>query len=214
MARVTPVDAERRPLGRRSVAREAESGQPVPRGEPGDSLECCLAHEVALVHPNGPLHAELRRSRVEVGVLTDENVALLQPEHPEGFQAVWNETEVRACLEEGVPESDGIVPRMVELEAELAGETEPEDVARDGSDAGASVTKVRERVVRQGVIGQSSEKLASFRTGDVDRAAGVRHVGDLDLVVPGLGPVAQPCLGLLGAAGRERRDTSVRQQAG
>ena len=125
-----------------------------------------------------------------------------EAEHAQSLQAMREKAEVVTALEQRVPEAD--VARMVKLEAELPGEAESERHAVDAGDSNASMVEVGERVVRQLVVRQAREELARLGARDVDRGARVRHVRDPDLVLPRLGPVAKPRLGLPRSTGRER----------
>ena len=107
----------------------------------------------------------------------------------------------RAGVHQRPPQLDRPVDRVVQLERRLAGERQPHDVARHAGDVGVDVAEEPRRV-RQA---EAAEQLLGERPRDVDRGERHRPVDDVDAEAPRVDPVAEPHLGVRGAAGRERQ---------
>ena len=182
---------------RRAGHGEAEQAALV--GQVRGPLQRPLAEEVGLVHLDGPVHPDPPGRGVELGVLAHDDVALLQPQPEQGLQAVGPDAEVGARLEQGLPQLDRGVDAVVQLEAGLAGEGEPHEVAVDPRDGLVAVLEEAGRVVDA----EPAEELGRARPGDVDRPEGHRAVEDVHPQAPRLQPVPDPHLGRRRAAGGE-----------
>src|SRR5207245_7861104 len=93
-------------------------------------LERPFADEVVLVELRDPGHAGLEHVRLGIGVLADEDVHLLEPQDALWLEPERTDPEIRAVLEQGVPEVFAVRAREVQLVAELADEPDAQDQAR------------------------------------------------------------------------------------
>ena len=81
-----------------------------------------LADERRLVHRDRPPQPELGGMVVGQRVLAQVDVALLQPEHVQGVQAVRADSQIPARVHQRVPQLDAPRARVVQLERQLAHE--------------------------------------------------------------------------------------------
>src|SRR5215469_13241292 len=106
----------------RSVDR-LQPDQPGPAGAlPG---ELGLADEVVLVQLDRPVQPGAEAPGQAVGVLADDEVALLQPQDPLGLDAERGRAQVPAVLQQRLPDVQPVAGRDVQLVAHLAGEADP-----------------------------------------------------------------------------------------
>src|SRR5215218_11262779 len=98
-----------------------------------------LAREVILVQPDHASEAYIVGSREPVGVLTYDQVSLLEAQDALRLYAEWPYTEVRAALHERLPDVQPVGGRHVDLVAELAGEADAphETIVHAGDTSGA-----------------------------------------------------------------------------
>src|ERR687896_637458 len=87
----------------------------------GQALERTCARE-PLPRMHGPAESELGRRVVGQRVLTDVQVALLEPEHLQRVETVGHETERDALLHDRTPELRTARAGMVQLERDLSDE--------------------------------------------------------------------------------------------
>src|SRR5207244_8420046 len=75
------VDDDLTALRRDGAVRHLEADEPLAEAALPDVLERPLADEVVLLELDDPGHAGLERVRLGVGVLADDDVRFLEPEH-------------------------------------------------------------------------------------------------------------------------------------
>src|SRR5215211_5753041 len=173
-----------------------------------------LAREVVLVQPDHASEAYIVGSREPVGVLTYDQVSLLQAQDALRLYAEWPYTEVRAALHERLPDVQPVGGRHVDLVAELAGEADaPHKTVVHASDTSGADPHVGEGVRREvNALGQAQEQLAGLRSCDVDARVRRGHGGDVDLPpwMGGLQPVVDPLPRAGGAGGGRRHYVTLR----
>src|SRR4029079_17261055 len=150
LAHQAPAGAQRSALGRRSRG-ERHGDELALRLMRGRALEAALADEPGLFLPHGPAHVELRRRGVEVGVLADDDVALLKPPQTQLAHPVRADVQIAARLQQRVPELGAAVAGVVQLVRELAHEPQPDRAARNARDSQLAPAQVRERLVGERV---------------------------------------------------------------
>ena len=97
----------------------------------GGALERPPADEVLLlVELDDPRHRGAVGRRLRVGVLADEDVHLLQAQHPLRLEAERADAVLGARLQHRVPEVLAVRGRVVDLVADLADEADAQDQAR------------------------------------------------------------------------------------
>src|SRR6187549_60973 len=99
------------------------------------ALERRAADELGLLHLHRPGGADLGRGAVEIGVETDDEVPLLEPQQLQGVEAVGPQIPFGARGGESIPERRGLARRTVELDRELADEADSQSAAVDAGDA-------------------------------------------------------------------------------
>ena len=129
------VGQQLRALVRRPSAGESQRHQSAVDGQPGESVQCRPADEIGLAELDHRVESDLGRRRIEIGVLTDEDVALLQSEQFQCIEAVGHDMPRSLPRgEQRVPQLDAARPRVVQLEAQLADEPDAEGDARNAGD--------------------------------------------------------------------------------
>src|SRR5579864_3919287 len=146
-----------------------------------------------------PVEAEPPRRGVEVRVLTDDDVALLEPKRQERLESVRPNAQVLTKLEQVSPESDRSHDVVMELVGHFSSEAQPENATPHASDVGQPVPQVRRWIGDAGALEQPS----GVRSRDVDRAERPRLIEDADVGGYRLGPVPNPPLRLRSPAARE-----------
>ncbi len=95
------------------------------------------AEEVLLVLGDDPVHAEVDRRDRAVGVLADDDVALLGAQHVHRLGAVRRDAEALADIHQRFPNVPCLVAH-VDLVRELAGEADPHHARRHAGDEALS----------------------------------------------------------------------------
>ena len=133
-ADVAAVADDRRPFGGHGRADHLETCEDVARPALSGRGECVPPDEVGALALDQPAHRRTARIGQGVGVLADDGVLLLEPEHPLGLHAEGPDPGVRARRHQGVPQVRGLVGRDVELVGQLADEADAQDGRRDPGD--------------------------------------------------------------------------------
>src|SRR5690242_17264489 len=112
--------------------------------------ELGLAEEVFLVELDGPVQAGAEAAGQPVGILPDDEVALLQPQDALRLHPERRDPQVAAAVQQRLPDVQPVSGRDVQLVAELAGEPDPPQHApvHPGHPAGPYL-HVAERLVGQ-----------------------------------------------------------------
>src|SRR5690242_17583744 len=88
--------------------------------------KAALADEEPLIHLDRPVEVRFARRGKAVGVLPDNDVALLQPQDPLRLDAERTQARLLALLHNRIPDRSALGGRHVNLVAQLAHETDPE----------------------------------------------------------------------------------------
>ena len=96
--------------------------------------ERALADEIGLGLADRPGEADIVRRHRAVGLLADDDVALLGAQHVHRLGAVGRDAVCLAGLVERLPDGAAVARRHVDLEAELAGEADAEQPRRHAAD--------------------------------------------------------------------------------
>ncbi len=119
-----------------------------------------LAGEVVFVELDQRVEAGAGRLGQAVGVLAHDEVALLQPHDPLGFETERCDPEIGAGLQQRLPQGQGDTGWHVHLIGELAGETDPpHDAAVDACHRPGPHPHVPERLRIEVDIGQTPQQL-------------------------------------------------------
>src|SRR6478736_5453918 len=201
---------ERDPAPR--LALDAESHQGALERQRSHALERGLPDEPRLVHRDGPLQAELRRMVVGQRVLSEVEVTLLQPERVEGAQPEGLGALGAAGLEQRVVELGTARALVVELEPDLADEADPERTAGHIGDGDLGVPHMGEGHRAHLIVGQAFEDRPGARAREEDRPELGGLIEQMDVEVPAVDPVAEPCLhGRCASGGRAEVEAAVVQ---
>ena len=150
--------------------------------------ERALADEVGLGLADRPGEAGVVGGQRAVGVLADDDVALLGAHHVHRLGAVGHDVVLLAGLPQLLPEGEAVAGGDVDLEAELAGEGDPEEPGGEAGDGAFG-----DRHVREGLGGdvealdEGLEELAGVRALQRDRRPLLGGRGEPDLEVGPLG---------------------------
>src|SRR5438132_826098 len=101
--------------------------RPSARAWSGDRKRSSLTTGAALPRDRRTGHARLEHVRLGVGVLADKDVHLLESEDPLRLETERTDAEVRAVLQERVPDELAVGAREVQLVAEFADEPDAQD---------------------------------------------------------------------------------------
>ena len=93
-----------------------------------------LPTKSGLALPTCPAEAEIVRRHRAVGLLADDDVALLGAQHMHRLGAVGRDAERLARGIDRLPDRAAVIGRHVDLEAELAGEADAEEPRRHAAD--------------------------------------------------------------------------------
>src|SRR5712675_1644432 len=133
-----------------------------------------LTEEVVLVELDRPVQSRAEAAGQAVGVLTHDEVALLQPQDALGLHPERRDPQVGAAVHQRLPDVQPVAGRDVQLVAELAGEADPPQHApvHPGDPAGPHL-HVAERLVRQvDTLGDPRQQVPGFRPGHVHAGVG------------------------------------------
>ena len=107
--------------------------------------------------------------REAVGVLADDDVALLETQHALRLDAEWLDAEGLAGLDQLVPQRFAHLRRAVDLVAELADEADAQDAHRNAGERPRAHGHVGECLLREVDVGfDRADQVARARTGEVD----------------------------------------------
>ena len=200
MADMSAADEELRPLLRRALAVERQRQERALARHPRDPLEGGPADEVGLLHLHRPGRADLRRGRCRSRCPA--------PTRKCPFSSRRSFSASRPCgrMSHSRPASSRasqscrtLAPRMMQLDRQLADEADAKGQAGHAGDRDLAHAAVGERCGVDRIVGELRQELAGARTGDVDRAARRRLVGDVHARPQASRPFAQPRLGGIGA---------------
>src|SRR5580704_4901065 len=135
--------------------------------------------EIRLVHAYAAREADAGGRGVEIGVLPDDDMALLQPQESQGIEPVRHETVRLPRRHECIPQCGGLSARVVQLEAQLADESHAQREARYAGDDDLADATIWKALRIDGIAGQALEQIARPWSRDVDRARRRRDVGDM-----------------------------------
>ena len=154
-----------------------------------------LTGEVVLAQFHQGTEAGLIRLSQAVGVLTHNQVTLLQSQDPLGLNAERCDAEIFSNLKQSLPHVQPVGGWHMDFEAEFTGESDaPDDAVGDPGDGAGTHLHVTERFRVQVDIGHPTEQLTRIGSGDVHTAERSRQRGDrhLPLGVHGLQPHLKP----------------------
>ena len=111
-----------------------------------------LADEIRFALTDDPIHAEIARRYRSVGLLADDDEALLGAQHVHGLGAVGCDVVILAGFHAGLPQGQAMVRRHADLETQFAGEADPGDARRDAQDAALPDAHVGKRLTVEGDV--------------------------------------------------------------
>ena len=193
-----------------------------------DQLLAILAQAVGAVHAapadpgerlaaaHRPAHVEIVRGDRGIGVLADDDEALLGAQDVHGLGAVGRQAVLRAVLGERFEHAHGVVGLDVHLVAQLAGEGDAEHPRRHPGDLAFLPGHEGEGILVQVDVGDFGEQLAAVRAGQGEGRVVVGDRGEVHLQLRPFGLVVQlqPLQYAGGAAGGGGHDEVVVGQAG
>ena len=135
------------------------------------------AEELRLVQLHRPLVVDPARRRIEVRVLTDDDVPLLQPKLKQDIHPVRMDAHILAELKQRPPKVDRIARRVVELVRQLAGEAQAQDPAGHACHFADTVSREPGQLLHAGLL----QQLRGPRTGHVDGAQRLGLVQQVDV---------------------------------
>ncbi|MNH12246.1 hypothetical protein D3C79_717820 [compost metagenome] len=140
-----------------------------------DQLLTVFTHAIFAIHPAPtdprerlgapytPAHVQVVRGHRAVGVLTDDDEALLGPQDVHGFGAVRGEVVLFARLGNFLQHAHGVVGLDIDLVRQLTGERDTEHPCRYPGDQAFLPGHERECILVQVDIGHFAEQLAAVR---------------------------------------------------
>ena len=108
-----------------------------------------LADEILLRLSDHPVEAEVGERHRAVGLLTDDDIALLGPHHMHRLGAVSAAAVLLHLAPRRLPDGAAEMRRHVDLVAELAGEAHPHESRRNAADARLAQAHMRKGVARE-----------------------------------------------------------------
>ena len=178
--------------------------------------ELGLAEEVVLVELDRPVKTRAEAAGQAVGVLSHDEVALLQPQDALGLHPERLDPEVGAAVHQRLPDVQPVARRDVQFVRQLAGEADPPQHAPvHPGDPARPHLHVAERLVCQvDILGDPRQQVPGRRAGHVHAGVGGRHRGDVHrpVRVHGLQHVLQPLPHRRGPRGRGAHQVVVRAQ--
>ncbi|OMP13232.1 hypothetical protein COLO4_02038, partial [Corchorus olitorius] len=167
-------------------------------------MHAALADEgEALVQAHRPAHAQVLGRDRTIGVLPDDDEALLRPQHVHGLGAIGGEVEFLARRDHLLQHAHGVVGRYVDLVGEFAGEGDAEHPRRYPAHLAFLPGHEGEGGVVQIDVGQLGQQLAAVGTGQGQGRPVVGDRGEVHLQLRPFGLVVQlqPFEDARGAAG-------------
>ncbi len=191
-------------------------------------LLAVLAHAVFTVHAapadpgerlgpaDAPAHVEVVRGHRAVGVLADDDEALLGPQHVHGFGAVRGQVVLLAGLDDLFQHAHGVVGLHVHFIGQLAGEGDAEHPRRHTADLTFFPGHEREGFLVQVDVGHFAEQLAAVGPGQGQGRPVVGDRGQVHLQVRPFGLLVdlQPLQHACRATGGGGHDEVVLADAG
>src|SRR5579862_22654 len=159
------------------VARELESDQRLAARTLRNDGETALADEELLVHLDRPGHIELERIGDAVGVLADDDVSLLEPQHALRLHTEGPDPVSTTRLVERAPQLSAVLRGRVDLIAQLAHEPDAHEAAGYRGDERLAHAQIRECALLEIEARQCPQDLARRRPGKIEGS----HVpGEID----------------------------------
>ena len=149
--------------------------------------------KIVLLLRQQPLHAQIQGRDGTVGVLTNDDKTLLRPQHMHGLGAVGRDAVRRPRRHDALPQGGGQVAFHIDLERQLAAETDAEHpCGKPRQEPGTRRHEGEVSGAEFDVALQTLQQLAAIGPHQGQGGPALRHGGEVD---PQLGPLGlQPAL--------------------
>ena len=131
--------------------------------------KAALADEEGLIHPDRPRRIDLQAIGDAIGILADDEMALLETQHALGLDAKGFDAPCRSRRKQYAPQVQRMFGGHMYLVAQLANKADAHQPARHAGDAPVAQPEIRERSITKIDISEPLEHRARQWPGEVER---------------------------------------------